>query len=537
MIRVYNTLTKSKEVLNTLEPQKVKMYVCGPTTYNYIHLGNARPLVVFDIIRRYLKYRGYQVTYVQNFTDVDDKIIARSQEEGVNAAELAEKYIGEFFRDADALGVMRADTHPRVSDHMPDIIKVIEGLIEKGYAYEVEGDIYYRVNAFDKYGCLSGRSLDEMRAGARVEVDERKESPMDFALWKQAKPGEPSWDSPWGQGRPGWHIECSVMAMKYLGDTVDIHGGGADLVFPHHENEIAQSEAYTGEPFANYWIHNGFITINKEKMSKSLGNFFLLRDILDRYPADVVRFYLGTTHYRSPLDFDDGKLEEAARALGRLKNVLRRMDESVSVQAGTEETDEKGQELLAVLKRLEHEFMAAMDDDFNTARAVGYLFDMAREINTFIDAQGDESLSGAASGVLRQARQVFVRLGNDILGLLSGGEVVREDIVDKLLSILVGYRSQARRERDFAVADSIRDFLTSIGVSLEDTPGGTRINYGETLEMGDLVDFMLDWRTQARKSKDFVRADQIRDQLQEVGVIIEDTREGARWRIDEAGKL
>ncbi|MEN6347847.1 MAG: cysteine--tRNA ligase, partial [Syntrophomonas sp.] len=317
-MRVYNTQSKRKEEISTLSPHKAKIYVCGPTTYNYIHLGNARPLVVFDTVRRYLGFRGYEVNYVQNFTDVDDKIINRAKEEGEDALQLAERYIAEYFVDADALGIMRADIHPRVSRHIPEIIAAVEQLIAKGYAYGVEGDVYFRVRSFKDYGKLSGRTLEDMLAGARVEVDERKEEAADFALWKAAKPGEPSWPSPWGQGRPGWHIECSVMATRYLGETLDIHGGGSDLIFPHHENEIAQAEALTGKPFVKYWMHNGFITVNNEKMSKSLGNFFILRDVLARYPADVVRFYLIATHYRSPLDFDDGKLEEARKALGRL---------------------------------------------------------------------------------------------------------------------------------------------------------------------------------------------------------------------------
>lgn len=308
MIKAYNTQKRQKEELIPAEPNKVKMYVCGPTTYNFIHLGNARPLVVFDVVRRYLAYRGYEVTYVQNFTDVDDKIINRAREEGDEPLTLAARYIQEYFKDADALGVMRADLHPRVSEHIPEIIEMVETLIRKNHAYVVDGDVYFRVSSFDQYGKLSGRSLEDMLSGARVEIDERKESPVDFALWKKAKPGEPSWESPWGPGRPGWHIECSAMSMKYLGATFDIHGGGADLVFPHHENELAQSEAYSGQPFARYWLHNGFITVNKEKMSKSLGNFFIVRDILDQYPAPVVRFYLLATHYRSPLDFDDTKL-------------------------------------------------------------------------------------------------------------------------------------------------------------------------------------------------------------------------------------
>ncbi|MFY9120976.1 MAG: cysteine--tRNA ligase, partial [Syntrophomonadaceae bacterium] len=291
-MRLYNTVSGQKEELVPSKPPEISMYVCGPTTYNLIHLGNARPLVVFDTVRRYLEYRGYDVKYIQNFTDVDDKIIKRAQEEGEDPLHLAQRFIDEYYRDAEALGIIPAQNHPRVSEHIPEIVEAIAGLIQKGFAYESQGDVFYRVRAFPDYGKLSGRSLDDMRAGARVDVNEQKEDPADFALWKAAKPGEPAWDSPWGKGRPGWHIECSVMSTHYLGETIDIHGGGSDLVFPHHENEIAQAEALTGKPFVKYWMHNGFITVNQEKMSKSLGNFFLLRDILDQYPADVVRFYL-----------------------------------------------------------------------------------------------------------------------------------------------------------------------------------------------------------------------------------------------------
>lgn len=512
------------------------MYVCGPTTYNYIHLGNARPLVVFDIIRRYLQYRGYEVTYVQNFTDVDDKIINRALEKGIPASELACKYVEEYFRDADALGVKRAEFYPRVSEHMPDIIQVIQGLIDKGYAYQVEGDVYYRVNAFNGYGKLSGRSLEEMLAGARVEVDERKEHPMDFALWKKAKPGEPYWDSPWGPGRPGWHIECSVMSMKYLGDTLDIHGGGADLIFPHHENEIAQSEAYTGKPFARYWLHNGFITVNREKMSKSLGNFFILRDILDKYPADTVRFYLAATHYRSPLDFDNTKLEEAGRALGRLKNTLRRMDELLPEQVEPDVLDEAGQAFLDVLDRLRQEFTAAMDDDFNTARAMGCLFDMAREINSYLDSRAG-GLNPPARVAINRARQVFTDLGERIMGILELRTETGAGLVDEMLGILVELRGTARQNRDYTTADRIRDFLVASGVNVEDTSRGTRVTYEQVPEVARVIDFLLGWREEARQARDFTTADAIRDKLVAAGVTVKDTREGVRWSIDSAGKL
>ena len=307
-IMVHNTLNNTKMEFKTIEPGKVKMYVCGPTTYNYIHLGNARPIVVFDTIRRYLTYRGYEVTYIQNFTDVDDKIIKRANEENDDPIKLAARYIDEFFKDVNALNVLPASTYPKVSEHMQEIIQFVQDIIDAGYGYEVDGDVYFAVRKYEDYGVLSGRNLDDMQAGARVDVDDRKQDPMDFALWKSAKPGEPAWDSPWGPGRPGWHIECSAMSRKYLGDQFDIHGGGQDLLFPHHENEIAQTGCVTGKPMANYWLHNGFITINSEKMSKSLGNFFLLREILEKFDSETVRFYLLSVQYRSPLDFDDEKL-------------------------------------------------------------------------------------------------------------------------------------------------------------------------------------------------------------------------------------
>jgi cysteinyl-tRNA synthetase len=393
-LKMYNTLTRRKEEFISSNPGRVGMYVCGPTTYNFIHLGNARPLVVFDTIRRYLEYRGYQVDYIQNFTDIDDKIINRAREEGEEPNKLAQRYIEEYFQDADALNVQRAKVHPRVSEHLPEIIAMIEGLLEKGYAYQVAGDVYYSVERFAEYGKLSGRSLEDLQAGARVEVDERKHNPMDFALWKAAKEGEPAWASPWGPGRPGWHIECSAMSLKYLGFGFDIHGGGSDLIFPHHENEIAQSEAFAEQgPFCRYWLHNGFITVNQEKMSKSLGNFFLVRDIIDKFPPQVVRFYLLSTHYRSPLDFDDGKLEMSRRSLERLKTSLDLLDEllgtaggeTVRFPTGTGSDQSQWMRLIEQIERSRQEFIEAMDDDFNTARATASLFELSHEINSLIN--------------------------------------------------------------------------------------------------------------------------------------------------------
>jgi cysteinyl-tRNA synthetase len=530
-MRLYNTLGGKKEDLQTLEPRKVKMYVCGPTTYNFIHLGNARPLVVFDTVRRYLAYRGYQVTYVQNFTDVDDKIINRANEEGADALELAQRYINAYFEDAGALNIMTADVHPQVSQHMEEIIAAVQGLIDKGYAYEIDGDVYYRVSAFKDYGKLSGRSLEDMLAGARVEIDERKENAMDFALWKKAKAGEPAWPSPWGDGRPGWHIECSVMSTKYLGDSFDIHGGGSDLIFPHHENEIAQAEALTGKPFVRYWMHNGFITVNNEKMSKSLGNFFILRDILAQYPADVVRFYLISTHYRSPLDFHDGKLEEARKALGRLKTTLRLVEEFMENGAAASPMGSEDEAVIQSLEGLKAAFVEAMDDDFNTAKAIGHLFEMSHVINSFV-SQADKNNHGHQAAV-GQAYQLFFALG-DILGIFFEVGKQSPAVVEEVLLVLADLRSQARADKDYSLADQIRDFFAQIGVRVEDSPQGSRFRYEEAPSLEALIEQLLALRAAFKKNKAFDKADLIRDRLRAAGVIIEDTREGVRWKLADA---
>ncbi len=533
-MRVYNTQTGKKEELVPLNPNQVNMYVCGPTTYNYIHLGNARPLVAFDTIRRYLSYRGYQVKYVQNFTDVDDKIINRARENGEDPIKLAERYIDEYFIDADALGIERADIHPRVSEHIEDIIQAVAQLVEKGFAYEVDGDIFFRVRAFADYGKLSGRSRDDMLAGARVEVDERKEEPMDFALWKKAKMGEPSWESPWGQGRPGWHIECSVMSTKYLGETIDIHGGGADLIFPHHENEIVQAEAYTGKPFVKYWMHNGFITVNSEKMSKSLGNFFILRDILAQYPRDVVRYYLIATHYRSPLDFDDGKLEEARKALGRLKTTQVLAEEFLATLSGYA-TDidpaESEPDFLRRVMEMKNSFIEAMDDDFNTAKASGYLFEMSHIINSFI-ASGD-SKNSQDQQFLKQAMKVFDELGT-ILGIFMNQQQDDAQLVDSLLELFLEMREKARYDREFALAGSLCDLLLSLKIKIEDTAEGSQFQYEAAPEVDKLMDFLLKLRQDFKAKKEYAQADRLRDQLKARGVILEDTKEGARWKIADA---
>ncbi|MGB9662382.1 MAG: cysteine--tRNA ligase [Moorellaceae bacterium] len=474
-MHLYNTLTGRKEKFVPAEPGRVKMYVCGPTTYNYIHLGNARPLVVFDSLRRYLEYRGYEVLYVQNFTDIDDKIIKRAQEEGQQPAAVAARYIQEFFKDADALNVRRAGLYPKVSEHIPDIIQAIQGLIERGYAYVIDGEVYFEVSKFASYGKLSRRQPEEMLAGARVEIDERKKSPLDFALWKKARPGEPAWDSPWAPGRPGWHIECSTMALKYLGPGLDIHGGGADLIFPHHENEIAQAEALTGKPFARFWLHNGFITVNQEKMSKSRGNFFLLRDILERFRPQAVRLYLLSTHYRSPLDFADEYLEEAERSFERLANGREALAEALAeVKKRGEEggEDPRSRQLSDRLDALRQKFETALDDDFNTAQALAALYEMVREVNSYIHKR--EWGSGAAE-VLRKADGIMDQLGEGVLGLFGPAEKEADaGLVAGLVELVISLRQEARQRKDWATADFLRDRLKELGIVLEDTPRGVR---------------------------------------------------------------
>lgn len=465
-VMIYNTLAKKKMPFVPLEEGKVKMYVCGPTTYNYIHLGNARPIVVFDTVRRYFTYLGYDVTFVSNFTDVDDKIIKRANEEGQDPVKLAAYYIDAYFEDTKALNVMPADVHPKVSEHIQQIIDFVQGLIDKGYAYALDnGDVYYSVRKFADYGQLSGRDINDLLSGARVEVDEKKKDPLDFALWKSAKPGEPYWESPWGKGRPGWHIECSAMSAQYLGDTFDIHGGGQDLIFPHHENEIAQSCALHGAPMARYWMHNGFITINQEKMSKSKGNFFMLRDILERFDPQVVRFYLLSVQYRSPLDFDDEKIEVAGRGLERLKNASEAVAKAMKL-AGAHEDDDAA-DLRAKAEKAEADFRAAMNDDFNTALAIAALFELAKDINIYLKKDQFDAKT------LEMAQKVLTDLAN-VLGIeLEASTGADDDLADKLMDLIIAIRKDARANKDFQTADRIRDGLAEIGVILEDSKAGT----------------------------------------------------------------
>lgn len=454
-------MTRKKEEFQPLVPGEVKMYSCGPTVYNYFHIGNARPFIIFDTLRRYLEYRGYKVTFVQNFTDVDDKIINKAKQENISEKEVAEKYIAEYFKDVEGLRVRKADYHPRVTEHIQEIIDTIKKLEENGLTYVVDGDVYYDTSRFEGYGKLSKQNLEELEAGARVDVNEVKKNPTDFALWKKQKPGEPAWESPWGLGRPGWHIECSAMSMKYLGETIDIHSGGQDLIFPHHENEIAQSEGATGRPFARYWMHNGFININNEKMSKSLGNFFTVRDISEKYDLEVVRMFMLSAHYRNPINFSSELLDQTKSALERLytakNNLLYLIDNTEDKPASAEE-----EELKKVLLQYKDKFIAAMEDDLNTADALAAIFDMVREANTNIKAESSKGTAQFAYDLLMELAEV--------LGLLDKKEESLDDEIEKLIE----ERQEARKAKNWALSDKIRDDLKARGIILEDTPQGVK---------------------------------------------------------------
>ncbi len=475
-IKVYNTLSKQKETFVPVEAGKVKMYVCGITPYNHSHIGNARPFVTWDVIHRYLEHVGYEVTHIQNFTDVDDKIINAANGEGVTWDTITNRYIASYFEVMDKLNVRRVDLYPRVSTHIPDIIHMVQVLIDKGFAYVLGNDVYYRVKSFPHYGDLSGRTLDDMMAGARVEVNDQKENPMDFALWKGAKPGEPSWDSPWGPGRPGWHIECSTMSNKYLGDTFDFHGGGSDLIFPHHTNEIAQSEAYTGHrPMVKYWLHNGFITINQEKMSKSLNNFFLVKDILELYSPDALRYFLLSTHYRSPLDFSDERLKEMTRSLERLGTSIDNVLFLLEQEGGASST--QAQQLLEDAKKVEEDFETAMCDDFNTALASAAMFELAKKVNIYKDAVVNDGVPVDLS-VMTEVKRIF-HLMTDILGILEQRWDGQQDQADSkdyadLMDVILEVRQQCREQKQYALADAIRDKLAALGITIEDSAQGAR---------------------------------------------------------------
>ena len=484
-IRLYNTLTQLKEPFEPLVAGKVGMYVCGVTVYDMCHIGHARVLIVFDIIYRYLRYCKLDVTFVRNFTDVDDKIIKRANETGQTSEQVAETFIQEFYADADELGVLRPTFEPKATEHMQEIIGLVSELEKKGIAYEVDGDVYFEVSRFPGYGKLSNRDVDKMLSGARVEIDERKKSPVDFALWKKSKPGEPSWDSPWGPGRPGWHIECSAMSQKHLGRQFDIHGGGKDLIFPHHENEIAQSEAASGAPFVKYWLHNGFVQVNAEKMSKSLGNFFTIRDVIEVFPPEAIRLFMVSSHYRSPIDYSDAALQETMAGLERLYGAWEILDREVEqlVSLDIEKLSEPEAAHARFLETVQEEFLQAMNDDFNTAKALGHMFELVRTVNTLAAMPESE----CRSMLLSKAKQLYM----DFRGIL--GVPWRRP---------ADYRASQKKQK-----------LESSSLSTEQ------------------IQSKIDQRTQARNDKDFQKADALRDELVEAGVIIKDSKDGTTWEL------
>ena len=462
-MKIYNTMTKTKEDFIPIDKDEVKIYVCGPTVYNFFHIGNARPFVVFDTLRKYLEYRGYSVKFVQNFTDVDDKIINKSREEGISAEEVSEKYIEEYYKDAAALNIKKASVHPKVTETMVEIIEFVEGLVDKGYAYEVDGDVYYRTKKFKDYGKLSKQNIEELELGARVETSEKKDDPLDFALWKARKADdEIAWKSPWGMGRPGWHIECSAMAKKHLAETIDIHAGGQDLAFPHHENEIAQSEAQNGKTFAKYWLHNGYITIDNEKMAKSKDNFFMVRDVLKEFDGEVIRFFLLSGHYRNPVNFSDSLMEQAKSSLARMKNAQSNLNHLIATGSGEmSESEKKEREKFS---KYEDDFIKAMDDDLNTADAITAIFELITAINTVVK-------DGATKEFAESSLKLLEKL-TAVLGLLQEGQ---DGGVDSEIEELIKERQKAREEKNFKRSDEIRDILKERGITLKDTPQGVQI--------------------------------------------------------------
>ncbi|UAL47538.1 cysteine--tRNA ligase [Sutcliffiella horikoshii] len=464
-IHLFNTLTRQKEKFVPLEEGKVKMYVCGPTVYNYIHIGNARPPIVFDTVRRYLEYRGYEVNYVSNFTDVDDKLIKAAKELGEDVPTIAERFIAAYHEDVSALGCKQATVHPRVTESMDIIIEFIEALIEKGYAYESGGDVYYRTREFKEYGKLSHQPIEDLQLGTRIEVGDKKQDALDFVLWKAAKEGEIHWESPWGKGRPGWHIECSAMARKYLGDTIDIHAGGQDLSFPHHENEIAQSEALTGKTFAKYWLHNGYINIDNEKMSKSLGNFVLVHDIIKKHDPQLLRFFMLSVHYRHPINYNEELLQSTKNGLERIRtayeNLKHRLDNTADLA-----TDDA--EWLQKVEAFKNEFIKVMDDDFNTANAISVLFDMAKQANTYLNGKNTSE----------KVLQAFTSQFEELFSVIGVSLTAEEELLDEEIESLIQQRIDARKNRDFARADEIREELKAKNIILEDTAQGTRWKRG-----------------------------------------------------------
>lgn len=461
-MKIYNSLTRKKEEFIPINPNEVKMYVCGPTVYNYIHIGNGRTFIIFDTIRRYFEYKGYKVLFIQNFTDIDDKMINKANLEGMTVEELGDKFIDEYYKDADALNIERATVNPRATEFIDEIIDFVEELIKQGFAYEVDGDIYFSTKKFKTYGELCGQNLDDLQAGARINVDERKKDPMDFAVWKSQKPGEPAWKSPWGMGRPGWHIECSCMARKLLGDTIDIHAGGMDLKFPHHENEIAQSEAITGKKFANYWVHAAFVNVDNKKMSKSLNNFFTAREILEEYDSDVVRFVMLSGHYRIQINFTKELLDSAKASMDRLYNCINNL-ENLKDEVKIEKMTVNEIAYFESLSKYRDKFIEKMDDDFNTADAISVLFELVKDINNNVNVDSSRELCTKTEEIIRE-------LGNP-LGILQNRI---KNSLDAEIEQLIQERQQARKNKNFAVADKIRDDLKARNIVLEDTPQGVR---------------------------------------------------------------
>ena len=468
-MKIYNTMTREKQEFVPIKAGEVSMYSCGPTVYDYFHIGNARPFIIFDTMRRYLEYLGYKVTFVQNFTDIDDKMINRANKEGITVKELGERFIAEYFKDAEALGIKKATIHPKATENIDAIISVVKDLEEKGYAYNVDGNVYFRTKKFDEYGKLSHQPLEELESGARIDVTDDKEDPMDFALWKAQKPGEPAWESPWGLGRPGWHIECSAMVNKFLGASIDIHSGGKDLIFPHHENEIAQSECANGCSFANYWMHNGYININNQKMSKSLGNFFTIRDITEKYKPEVVRFFMLSAHYRSPVNFSDELMQQAQSAMERVYTCIDNLKFLLGA-AKDRELNDKEKELSSALLAAKKRFCDSMDDDLNTADAISAIFDIVSVANKNLSQDGDN-----AKAVIEATLSMIHEIG-DVLGLFEEKE---EASVDSEIEALIEKRNEARKNKDWAEADRIRDELKARNIILKDTPMGVKWSYAE----------------------------------------------------------
>jgi len=467
MLKIYNTLTRKKEEFIPLKKGEVGMYVCGPTVYNYIHIGNARPFIIFEVVRRFLKFKGYKVNYIQNLTDIDDKMINKAKELKITVSELAEKFIQEYFIDADFLNIGKADIHPRATEHIKEIIALVKGLEEKGYAYEIDGNVFFNVSKFKGYGKLSGQNIEELKEGARVEVDERKKESIDFALWKRMKEGEPAWESPWGKGRPGWHIECSAMSMKYLGKSFDIHTGGSDLIFPHHENEIAQSEAYSGQPFVRYWMHNGYLCLNNQKMSKSLGNIMKVRDISKKYKGEIVRYFILSAHYRNPFNYSEEQLRQAESSLQRLNNTIFNVKYLLEEGKFRKLKDKNDELILEKGKESKQKFMEAMDDDFNTPVALSCLFSFAREVNIYLN-----SLSTKNKEVLENIIKYYQELAGEILGILKIYN--QEESFEQEIKKLIEEREEARKRMNWVKSDQIRDKLKEEGILLEDTPEGVR---------------------------------------------------------------